>query len=469
MKAIGINTIRVYTTEPTGDHDGCMQAFASQGIYVWVDLASPLYSINRADPSYTMELFDQFSSVIDTFSKYNNTLSFTAANELINSESTVSVAPYIKAVVRDLKAFRNARGYRKIPISYTSADISELQLATKNYLSCGGQDDAIEMFGMNVYSWCGNSSYTQSGYDKVYTQFQDSSIPALFAETGCNTYGARTFGEVAAILGSVFPATFSGCIVYEWPQEANGYGLVEYPRSDDTGFPSTLADYSNLGKVYTTASPVSTALTAYTPSNSPPACPASNSDWPLAGTASLPTIKGLDVDTISARTTYYTSADVTRLANAAASTTTGTDSGSGSGSTGSPAPEAQTALSTGAIAGIAIGGAVVGIAFAVIGFFLLRRRRNQRTRGEGSATSGSDVAPSSGDSAGFKKAELPASSSADPMFTKQELHADHVQEKDAAPKLHEMDPAERPRVYEMPGSGLRTPELEGSGAARESK
>lgn len=34
MKDLGTNTVRVYTVDPTADHDGCMQAFASQGIYV---------------------------------------------------------------------------------------------------------------------------------------------------------------------------------------------------------------------------------------------------------------------------------------------------------------------------------------------------------------------------------------------------------------------------------------------------
>lgn len=274
MAAIGVNTIRVYTTEPDGDHDGCMQAFASQGIYVWVDLPSPLYTFDRTDPDYTMQLFERFSSVVDAFAKYNNTLTFTAGNELINDQAeSISLAPYIKAVVRDLKAFRDARGYRKIPISYTAADYADIALATKNYLACGDRADAIELFGFNVYSWCGNSSYVRSGYDEVYTEFQNTNIPALFAETGCISSSPRTFGEVAAILGSVFPATFSGVIVYEWPLHVNGYGLVNYTNRDDSGFPETLADYNNLGNIYTTASPVSTAMTDYTPSNSPPACP----------------------------------------------------------------------------------------------------------------------------------------------------------------------------------------------------
>ena len=47
IKEIGANTVRVYRVDGNANHDGCMQAFASQGIYVWVDLPSPGMSIQR--------------------------------------------------------------------------------------------------------------------------------------------------------------------------------------------------------------------------------------------------------------------------------------------------------------------------------------------------------------------------------------------------------------------------------------
>lgn len=40
MKTLGANSIRVYHVNATGDHEGCMNAFADAGIYVWVDLDS---------------------------------------------------------------------------------------------------------------------------------------------------------------------------------------------------------------------------------------------------------------------------------------------------------------------------------------------------------------------------------------------------------------------------------------------
>jgi 1,3-beta-glucanosyltransferase GAS1 len=36
MKKAGINTIYVYGVITEENHDGCMQAFANQGIYIWL-------------------------------------------------------------------------------------------------------------------------------------------------------------------------------------------------------------------------------------------------------------------------------------------------------------------------------------------------------------------------------------------------------------------------------------------------
>ena len=38
MQDLGANVIRVYHVDPTGDHSGCMKAFADVGIYLFVDL-----------------------------------------------------------------------------------------------------------------------------------------------------------------------------------------------------------------------------------------------------------------------------------------------------------------------------------------------------------------------------------------------------------------------------------------------
>ena len=470
MKDIGINTVRVYTTNSTGDHDGCMQAFASQGIYVWVDLATPTTTIDRSDPKYTQALYDRYTAVIDAFAAYDNVLSFTAANELINSIDLTGLAPYVKAVVRDMKAFRDARGYRKIPISYSSSDVTILQLPTIEYLTCGDQDDAVELFGMNVYSWCGESDYQNAGYDEVYEQFQNVSIPAVFSEVGCNTERLRKFGEVDAILGSVFPAVFSGVVVYEWAEEASGYGLVNYTNSDQTGFPSELDDYDALGSVYLSATPVSTALSDYTPSNSPPSCPRTNSDWSADGSGSLPTVKAVDIATVTARTTYASSVS-------GASTGLQASAATASGSSGSSSPQqtaatqqsdGQSSLSIGAIAGIgiAVGAVVVGGLGGLIAWFFIRRRRNTRQRNEEKAALA--LGDANDDSNDFDKAELPASA-APALGPKAELESRNLYEAENTAVVRELDPTDVSRVHEMPGSKPVPQELGDTGVAREMK
>ncbi len=47
MKQLGANSIRVYHVDPTGDHDGCMQAFDDAGIYLWLDLDTFNSQINQ--------------------------------------------------------------------------------------------------------------------------------------------------------------------------------------------------------------------------------------------------------------------------------------------------------------------------------------------------------------------------------------------------------------------------------------
>ncbi len=360
--------------------------------------------------------------------------------------------PYIKAAVRDIKAFRNSRGYRAIPIAYTATDIAAYRNLTANYLACGSSDDTIDVFGLNIYSWCGNSSYYLSGYDTLYTQFQQLNIPSAFSETGCKPdSGHRDFSEVATMLGPVFQALFSGAVVYEWAMEQSGFGIVQYANDSVLGFPTTLDDYNALSTVFSTARPTGTAMTAYTPSNSPPACPSSDSTWLVNAADPLPTIPGLDMSTVTARTT---------IASHGASST-----GTGGGAQGASNPAAGGAdggqpgsgghVLGGAIAGIVLGCVAAVVGLGAIGFFFFKWRAKRRRMNEKLGLS-----HAIGSQQGGFKAELPAKS-VGPVMQRQEMDAwEEAQQPQVAPHSGAQDHiAQQQGMYEVEGSVPAASEL----------
>lgn len=324
-------------------------------------------------------------------------------------ENAPRAAPYIKAAARDIKAFRDARGYRPIPISYSASDLASYRSITADYLACGDSEDGIDLYGMNIYSWCGNSSYYASGYNNLYEEFQGYNIPVVFSETGCQVdAGGRDFAEVATMLGPVFQAKFSGAVVYEWALQGNKYGIVKYSNGQFKGFPSTLAEYNALASVFSTANPTGTAMSAYTPSNSPPSCPTSDySGWLVDADGALPTISGLQIDTVTARTTITsrTASDqeaVATATNAADDDEQATESGG---------------LSTGALVGIVVGCVVVVLSIVAVAAFVFSRKRKSRNQAADQIAGGEDNGPQE-----FSKAEL-SGQSAVPVVPKQEMDA----------------------------------------------
>ncbi|CAD0113530.1 unnamed protein product [Aureobasidium uvarum] len=235
FKQLGINTIRVYTVDNTASHDTCMNALAAAGIYVALDVNTPLYSIRRDKPaiSYNAVYLQSLFATVDAFANYTNTLLFFSGNEVINDGNTTDCAPYIKAVTRDLKQYRNNRGYRAIPIGYSAADVSENRYETAQYMNCGTDDQRSDFFAFNDYSWCDPSSFTQSGWDQKVQTYGNYSLPLFLSEYGCNK-GTRKFEEVSALYNQEMTGVYSGGLVYEYSEEGSDYGLVTISGSTVT-------------------------------------------------------------------------------------------------------------------------------------------------------------------------------------------------------------------------------------------
>lgn len=188
--------------------------------------------------------------VVENFKAFPNLLGFFSGNEVINEESVVEVPQYIRAVTRDMKDYIAKQADRPIPVGYSAADVRPMLVDTAAYLSCSISQEAsskIDLFGLNSYSFCGDSSFENSGYNTLVGDFNATTIPVFFSEYGCNKVAPRKFNEVPVLYGDQMTGVFSGGLIYEYTQEENKFGLVEF---NDNNTASLLVDYDNLQKQY---------------------------------------------------------------------------------------------------------------------------------------------------------------------------------------------------------------------------
>lgn len=275
LKELDTNTIRVYAVDPTKDHSECMKLLADAEIYVVADLSEPSTSINRDDPGWTDELFTRYASVVDEMQKYDNVMGFFAGNEVSNAKNNTDASAFVKASVRDMKAYIKNKNYREIGVGYATNDDSDIRQNMADYFNCGSADESVDFWGYNIYSWCGQSSFQESGYDIRTTEFKDFNIPVFFAEYGCIT-PPRLFLDTPVLFGPLMNEVWSGGIVYMYFQEANDYGLVKVTGDSVQKLP----DFTALQKQITKVNPKGVSLNSYTPTNTAAQkCPAVGKDW----------------------------------------------------------------------------------------------------------------------------------------------------------------------------------------------
>ncbi|KAI1435188.1 glycoside hydrolase family 72 protein [Xylaria sp. CBS 124048] len=286
---LGVNTIRVYAVDNSQDHTKCMQMLNDAGIYLVLDVNNPQYSINRAEPgpSYNDVYLQSVFATIDEFAKYDNTLAFFSGNEVINDQpDTVKAAPYVKATTRDMRQYIGSRGYRKIPVGYSAADVSSNRQQTADYFNCGSDDERSDFFAFNDYSWCSPSSFTQSGWDQKVKNFTGYGLPIFLSEWGC-IKNKRNFEELSALMNSEMTGVYSGGLLYEYSNEGNGYGIV-----DISGSSVETTDQFDQFKSALSKYPAPTGDGGFTSTTKAVACPTLDSIWDLGswGESALPAI-----------------------------------------------------------------------------------------------------------------------------------------------------------------------------------
>lgn len=277
LKGLGVNTVRVYSVDTDKDHDACFKAYREAGIYVLADMSEPSFSVDRTNPIWDTNLLNRYKNVVDRLSKYDNVLGFFAGNEVTNDRTNTDASPFVKSSIRDIKNYIKSKNYRQIPVGYSTNDDAETRDALAHYFACG--EVSADFYGINMYEWCGFSSFHTSGYRERTEEFKNYPIPVFFSEFGCNLQRPRPFTEVEALFGRLMTGVWSGGLAYMYFEEPNQYGVVEISPNGDV---SPLPDYYNLQKAYAGARPKGVTLEEYKATTQLtlwPKCPGESAAW----------------------------------------------------------------------------------------------------------------------------------------------------------------------------------------------
>jgi hypothetical protein len=219
------NVIRVSYIDPTQDHGSCMAQLQQAGIYVLVDLPTNL-TINSTNPTWNLDIYNSWSQRIDAFAKFNNVLGFFAGKDIVTNSSNSPAAAFVKAAVRDLKAYMISSDYRNIPVGY-EINFADNYESVPSYMTCGGNASAaIDFLGISDFNLCSNN--TSSSFDLVMELYGSYPVPVFFADYGCRDAAGdpRQFEEVQYIYGNPMANVTSGGIVYEYFPDDENYGIM---------------------------------------------------------------------------------------------------------------------------------------------------------------------------------------------------------------------------------------------------
>lgn len=249
FKTLGVNTIRIYAVDPSQNHDAFMCALQEAGIYVMVGLLADCENCgigpNAAPSCYPPSLKERGEYIINEFSKYPNTLVFSAGNEVtlyaqgFRSELN---APCQKKFLRDMRSYVQTCSAdplsilpRQVPIGMVNWD-RERELQTLYFNCRTDPNDAFETpewYGLNAYLHCdpaATSIEQLGGWNTLRDNFRSYNIPVpvIVSEYGCREPGfpslngfeaQRTWLQVDALYSSSFVDEFAGGIAFEFSAE----------------------------------------------------------------------------------------------------------------------------------------------------------------------------------------------------------------------------------------------------------
>ncbi|KAI9513151.1 glycoside hydrolase family 72 protein [Russula earlei] len=294
LQQLGVNTIRVYSVDATLNHDSCMQALSGAGIYVILDLTLPVNgSIDRTAPTWTTNLLDSYIATINVFLKYDNVLAYNIGNEIVVSPNGTNAGPFIKAAARDIKAYLKSKSSTAL-VGYAAIDGDDTWIVPlASYLACdpsgsNSGNTAIDIYGLNNYEYCGNSTFAAS-YAIKTGDFAGLNIVGYFSEFGCNNPSPRVWNDVSALFSPQAAPVWSGGVAFSYfpaQSDLGQYGIITLSADGSTVTTST--DYNNLQIAYSNVKFVDVPPQTGAPAATYPACPAENSTL-IASTTLPPT------------------------------------------------------------------------------------------------------------------------------------------------------------------------------------
>jgi len=248
FKALGVNTIRLYAVDPSQNHDAFMCALQEAGIYVMVGLLADCFECavgpDEAPSCYPAALKERGQFVINSFTKYTNTLAFSAGNEVTlyaRGRQIELNAPCQKKFLRDMRAYINScralpsTGLsRQVPVGLVNWDHQREKQAL--YFNCRtdptDEFETAEWYGLNAYQHCNPAHKSVDeiwGWIRMRKDFTsyNLSVPVVIAEYGCREpfekigefEAQRNWLQVDALYSQEYQEVFAGGVVFEYSAE----------------------------------------------------------------------------------------------------------------------------------------------------------------------------------------------------------------------------------------------------------
>lgn len=256
---LGINCLRVYQVEPDKPHDRVFARLAEAGIYVLVGAVNATTAIRRDQVDYPVHTKVRCVQVLDAFSRYDNVLGFSIANELLDSPGSQQhgLPALVKALARDLKIHQAEAGLRAIPIGMAMRDDPTYTFPAADFYTCGPAAERVDFLGYNCYRWSGPRAGNVQAYLGIFDQFQNYPVPVVFAEYGAQQAGtsSRPWDQVPFLFGAERLASngrdesladaISGGIAFRYLNKNEMLGLVQAP-----GQPTSFGGFDALADQY---------------------------------------------------------------------------------------------------------------------------------------------------------------------------------------------------------------------------